>query len=71
LFVATGGKLAEKSKQKFLTAVERMKETCHDIKERAATGAEATNQTVQHYPYSTVGIAFGLGLVIGILARRK
>jgi ElaB/YqjD/DUF883 family membrane-anchored ribosome-binding protein len=71
LFRATGGKLAEKSKHKFLTAVERVKETCNEIKDKAVTGTETTDQVIHHFPYSAVGIAFGFGLIIGILARRR
>ena len=69
LFRVTGGKLAEKSKQKFLTAVEKVKATCHDIQDKA----NATDRNIRQYPYSAVGIAFGLGLIFGvaILGRRS
>jgi ElaB/YqjD/DUF883 family membrane-anchored ribosome-binding protein len=63
LFRATGGKLAEKSKEKFLTAVEKVKATCHDLQDKAT----ATDRSIREYPYSTVGIAFGLGLIFGIM----
>jgi len=67
LFRAAGGKLAEKSKQKFLTAVEKAKTTCHEIRNQAVAGAQTTDRVIHEYPYSAVGIAFGLGMLLGVL----
>jgi ElaB/YqjD/DUF883 family membrane-anchored ribosome-binding protein len=69
LFRATGGKLAEKSKEKFLTAVEKVKAACHDIQDKA----HASERNIREYPYSAVSIAFGLGLIFGVmvLGRRS
>jgi ElaB/YqjD/DUF883 family membrane-anchored ribosome-binding protein len=71
LFRASGGKLVEESKEKFLTAFEKMKTTCQDITDKAATSAQSTGQTIGQYPFSAIGIAFGLGLLFGVIARRK
>lgn len=71
LFRAAGGKLAEKSKEKFLTAMEKAKSTCNDIRNQAAAGADTTDQIIHKYPYSAVGIAFGLGMLLGVLALRR
>jgi ElaB/YqjD/DUF883 family membrane-anchored ribosome-binding protein len=54
LFIATGGKLAEKSKEKFLTAMERVKETCYNIQDKAVAGAKTTDHAVHQYPYSAI-----------------
>ncbi len=37
------------------------------VKERAVAGAQGTNRIVRERPYQTVGIAFGLGLVVGLI----
>jgi|SRR5581483_1238680 len=71
LFRAAGGKLAEKSKEKFLTAMEKARTTCHDIRNQAAAGAQSTDQIIHNYPYSAVGIAFGLGMLLGVLMLRR
>ncbi|MDB6016990.1 MAG: protein of unknown function ElaB [Pedosphaera sp.] len=71
LFRASGGKLAEKSREKILTAMERVKVACEDIQGKATAGARITDQAVREYPYSALGIAFGFGIIIGILTRRK
>jgi ElaB/YqjD/DUF883 family membrane-anchored ribosome-binding protein len=75
LFLATGGKLAQESKEKFLTAVERAKETCLDIKDQAAAGVQSVEQTVEEvvraYPFSAVGVAFGLGILLGAVMWKR
>ena len=37
-------------------------------KQKAIAGARTTDRAVRQYPYQTVGIVFGLGLVLGIVA---
>jgi len=39
--------------------------------EKAVEQAKAADRVVRDHPYQTIGLAFGLGLLIGILARRK
>ena len=39
--------------------------------EKAVERAKAADRVVRDHPYQTIGLAFGLGLLIGILARRK
>ena len=39
--------------------------------EKAVERAKAADKVIREHPYHTVGLAFGLGLLIGILARRK
>lgn len=71
LFRAAGGKLAEKSKEKFLTAMEKARSTCHDLRNQAVAGAQSTDQIINEYPYSAVGIAFGLGMLLGLMILRR
>ncbi len=33
--------------------------------------AKAADHVVRSHPYQTIGLAFGLGLLVGILVRRK
>ncbi|MDB6026104.1 MAG: hypothetical protein JWM68_2327 [Verrucomicrobiales bacterium] len=40
-------------------------------KEKVISGAEATDEAIRENPYTAIGIAFGVGLLIGIVARRK
>lgn len=38
--------------------------------EKAAERARAADKVVRDHPYQTIGIALGLGLLIGMIARR-
>jgi len=38
------------------------------IKSRAMVKAKQTDRVVRQYPYQSLGIVFGLGLVLGLLA---
>jgi ElaB/YqjD/DUF883 family membrane-anchored ribosome-binding protein len=38
------------------------------IKSRAIAGAQTTDRAVHSHPYQTLGLAFGLGIIAGLLA---
>jgi ElaB/YqjD/DUF883 family membrane-anchored ribosome-binding protein len=40
------------------------------LKEKAVAGAKFTDDKIRHNPYPSIGIVFGLGLLLGILAHR-
>jgi ElaB/YqjD/DUF883 family membrane-anchored ribosome-binding protein len=52
-------------------AVDRAKETCGEWREKAVTGAHATDRTIREHPYQSIGIAFAVGLLIGVLVNRR
>jgi ElaB/YqjD/DUF883 family membrane-anchored ribosome-binding protein len=39
-----------------------------EVKQRAVTGAKTTDRAVREHPYKTLGIVFGLGVLVGVLA---
>jgi ElaB/YqjD/DUF883 family membrane-anchored ribosome-binding protein len=39
-----------------------------EVKQRALTGAKTTDRAVREHPYKTLGIVFGLGVLVGVLA---
>jgi ElaB/YqjD/DUF883 family membrane-anchored ribosome-binding protein len=39
--------------------------------EKAVERAKAADRVIREHPYQTIGLAFGLGLLIGVLARHK
>lgn len=51
--------------------VEELKTMIQRAEEKAVERAKAADQVVRAHPYQAIGLAFGLGLLIGILARRK
>lgn len=41
------------------------------IQESTTAGAKATDQVIREHPYEAIGIAFGVGVLIGVLINRK
>jgi len=71
LIRATGGNLAEKSKEELLAALEKVKLTCFRIEAKAAATARKADSLIRENPYHAAGVAFGLGVLIGVLVRSK
>ena len=58
-----GAHLTQEASREIRSCLERLKESCNRIKEHALAGAAATDQAVRRYPYSSIGVAFGVGLL--------
>jgi len=39
-----------------------------EVKQKAIQGAHTTDRAIRKNPYQTIGIVFGVGLVVGLLA---
>ncbi len=55
-------------KAKLENVIERAKEACERLQEQTAAAAKATDKTIREHPYQAVGIAFGVGMLVGVLA---
>jgi len=51
--------------------IEKAKALCERLKNETAESAKAADKTIREHPYQVAGIAFGLGLLIGVLAMRS
>jgi ElaB/YqjD/DUF883 family membrane-anchored ribosome-binding protein len=51
-------------------AVEKAKATCERLEEKTVAAAKAADKAVREHPYQAIGIAFGVGVLIGVLASR-
>ncbi|MEI6391888.1 MAG: DUF883 domain-containing protein [Verrucomicrobiota bacterium] len=74
LLCAAAGEQGEKGRAlraKLETAVEKAKALYERLEEKTAAVAKAADQTVRKHPYQAIGIAFGVGLLIGALAARS
>jgi ElaB/YqjD/DUF883 family membrane-anchored ribosome-binding protein len=47
---------------------ELLKAGAGGVKEKALAGARTTDRAIRQSPYQTIGIIFGVGLVIGLVA---
>ena len=74
LMQATAGQAGEKvtqARSRLSAAIESAKATCQRWEERTVAAAKATDKTIRAHPYESIGIAFGLGLLVGVLVARK
>ncbi len=56
---------------KLEAATEKAKVLCQKLQEKTAAAAKAADDAVREHPYQAIGIAFGLGVLIGVLAARS
>jgi ElaB/YqjD/DUF883 family membrane-anchored ribosome-binding protein len=47
---------------------ELLKTGAGQVKEKALASAKTTDQAIRKSPYQTLGIVFGVGLIVGLLA---
>jgi ElaB/YqjD/DUF883 family membrane-anchored ribosome-binding protein len=70
LVKATGGSIADRSKQELVHALTKLKSTCKRVEAEAIQRTHATDRLIRQHPYSALGAAFCVGLLIGVLARK-
>ena len=65
-----GEKVAE-ARKRLAAALERGKEIYGRAREKAVDCARVTDEAVHEHPYQAIGIAFGVGAIIGYLVSRR
>jgi ElaB/YqjD/DUF883 family membrane-anchored ribosome-binding protein len=55
---------------KIEAAVEKGKAACERLQEKTVEAAKVTDKAIRQHPYESAGIAFGVGLLIGLLVTR-
>jgi len=50
---------------------EEMRSIVERSRQYAIDQAKAADRTIRQYPYQAIGIAFGVGVLIGVLAVRR
>ena len=78
LLRATAGDLSDKAKdarERVSAALERAKATCESLQaqslESAKVAAKKADETIRAHPYESIAVAFGVGILLGALLRRK
>ena len=59
------------ARRRLAAALERGKETCGRVREKAIAGAEAADETVHMHPYQAIAIGVGVGALVGYLVARR
>lgn len=65
-----GDSTTEQIRRKLTSAMETARIQKARLQERTVEGAKATDRAVRTHPYHSIGVVFGLGLIIGVLLRR-
>jgi len=74
LMAATADVAGEKvsdARKRLAAALENGKEVYGRARDKAIEGVRATDQAVRGHPYQPIGIALGVGMVIGYLIARQ
>jgi ElaB/YqjD/DUF883 family membrane-anchored ribosome-binding protein len=78
LLKATAGDVSDKAKEartRVAAALERAKASCLHLQEQtlatARAAAKKADTVIRDHPYESIGVAFGVGLLIGVLVTRK
>ena len=74
LLAATGqlaGRKVDEARERLAAALERTKDAWASVQTRAKDGAKATDRALRERPYHAVGIALGVGALIGYLLARR
>ena len=74
LVKATAGEVNEKSKEAGLrlkATLNSAKKSCEALEERAVNGVKVADRAIRTYPYESLGVALGIGVVLGFLIGRR
>jgi ElaB/YqjD/DUF883 family membrane-anchored ribosome-binding protein len=52
-------------------ALDRSKATWVRVQDRAVESAKATDRAIRTHPYQSIGVAFGVGVLLGVLLSRR
>jgi ElaB/YqjD/DUF883 family membrane-anchored ribosome-binding protein len=73
LIRATAGEVNEKTKQaraRLTQTLEKAKETAQELQGKVAEKAKVADEVIREHPYESMGVAFGLGLLLGVIVNR-
>ena len=66
----TGEKVGE-ARKRLAAALDSAKEIAGRVRDKAVEGAQAADKTVRENPYQAIGIAFGVGALLGYFVMRR
>lgn len=74
LVKATAGEVSDKVREaraRLASGLESAKVTCSHWEGKAFEGAKATDKVIRDHPYESIGMAFVVGLLFGVLVTRR
>ena len=58
-------------KEKLEGVIEKAKAVCERLQEQTTAAAKAADKTIREHPYHAGGVAFGMGVLKGVLVMRS
>jgi ElaB/YqjD/DUF883 family membrane-anchored ribosome-binding protein len=74
LLAATADVAEEKviqARNRLTAALAAAKDACVAVQQKAVEGAQATDKIIRDKPYHAMGVAFGIGALVGFLIARR
>ena len=71
---ATAGDLGDRvreARNRLAASIEGSKVSFQRLEEKAKDGLQAGDAVIREHPYQSIGLAFGVGLLLGVLVARK
>lgn len=65
------GDRAKAARERLRQAVKSARETCEALQEKAVESVKAADTVVRDHPYQSIGVALGVGLLLGALAMSR
>jgi ElaB/YqjD/DUF883 family membrane-anchored ribosome-binding protein len=65
------GEKVSEARKRLAAALDSAKEIAGRVRDKAVEGAQAADETVRECPYQAIGIALGMGALIGYLVARR
>ena len=59
------------ARERLSAALDAARETGRQLQERTIAGAKTADRAIRGNPYQSIGVAFGLGVLMGVLLRRR
>jgi ElaB/YqjD/DUF883 family membrane-anchored ribosome-binding protein len=74
LLAATPEALGEKAheiRDRLARTLENAKEGCRRLEDKAVDAAKSADKVIRDHPYQAVGVALGVGLLVGMLVAKR
>jgi ElaB/YqjD/DUF883 family membrane-anchored ribosome-binding protein len=65
------GETVGEARKRLAAALDSAREIAGRVRDKAVEGANAVDETVRESPYQAIGVAFGVGALVGYLAMRR
>ena len=59
------------ARKRLSVALQNGREMLEDLQEKAVASAKAADETIREHPYKSIGVALGVGVLLGFLLRRR